>query len=225
VDLGADGTAPLSTGTPLVYLRTGFPDEGDNAGTGGGFTFFGSSSGPTEIPPAVNPFRQVAIPDRGELRFKLIGRQEADWMEDGDQFILFYIQYGTGTADRDVVMYEKQSAENARLSVRRYTASVQRARAYKEFDMVIGTTYECRWRWTSANGELDLSARTSSIFVDNVKGTDDTSSAIPSNIDPHTELWVGCQPTALGGLRAMNFISDWEILTRVHPDEQSLAYR
>ncbi len=52
--------------------------------------------------------------------------------------------------------------------------------ASKSWTPVRGTTYKIAARWTSSAGELDLTARTHSVFVDGVKGTDATRAADPT---------------------------------------------
>jgi hypothetical protein len=52
--------------------------------------------------------------------------------------------------------------------------------ATKAWSPVRGTTYKIAARWTSSAGELDLTARTHSIFIDGVKGTDATRAGDPT---------------------------------------------
>jgi len=52
--------------------------------------------------------------------------------------------------------------------------------ASKSWTPVAGTTYKIAARWTSTAGELDLTARTHSVFVDGAKGTDATRAADPT---------------------------------------------
>jgi hypothetical protein len=74
-------------------------------------------------------------------------------------------------------VYYDVSAGNLLFEIR---AAGTTTTATKAWSPVRGTTYKIAARWTSSVGELDLTARTHSIFVDGVKGTDATRAADPT---------------------------------------------
>lgn len=61
--------------------------------------------------------------------------------------------------------------------------------ATKSFTPVRGTTYKLAARWTSSAGELDMDARSLSVFVNGVKGTDATRAADPT--ETSVSLYIG----------------------------------
>lgn len=87
--------------------------------------------------------------------------------------------------------------------------------AKKTWTPVRGTTYKLAARWTSSAGELGLTARTLSVFVDGVKGTDATRAADPTQSS--VDLYIGGDPVNAmcnGNIRKILFTQE------VYTDEE-----
>lgn len=87
--------------------------------------------------------------------------------------------------------------------------------ATKPWTPVAGTTYKLAARWTSSAGELGLTARTLSVFVDGVKGTDTTRAADPT--ESTVDLYIGGDSA---GNAVNGFLSRILFSQEVYTDEE-----
>ena len=160
---------------------------------------------------------------RGTVRMTLEIENATARMQDGDYLTLMYGQVGSSGNDFDAMVLRKEAATNPQLLFGRKRNGVAAVIAVKEVDLDRGDVVEVAARWTGA-GELELEDYTLSVFVDGVKGTD-TTSASHSTTEKYTEIHVGQAATALGYLRAMNYVRNWEVIPRALADEEMLARR
>ncbi len=153
---------------------------------------------------------QIVSALRGSLTFEVYAFQDGDDLEDGDEMVLFYWQYGsTAAQDFDVVKYQKLSGLNVRFVYERYFSGARDGRARRVYNMTPGETIRVACVWTDdTNGELGESNSLLRIYVNDNVGTDDNSSGgNHSSSEAHTELWFGSAPSSLGWLRSSNYVS------------------
>ena len=167
--------------------------------------------------------RQVFHPDRGTLRLRLRAEQNGADMPNSTDHALFY--WEVDSTNYDIVQLSKTSGGATRIEFERVISGSVDATAFASITLTRGTEYEIAVRWTSpSDGELGLSARTMSVFVDGTKGTDDQATGVHSTSDQTTAMWRGGSPVG-GVLHSMNWIQDWELVQRVLPDEEILGRR
>ncbi len=99
----------------------------------------------------------------------------ADALAGGTDLYLLDMTYDASNWFR---VYYDVSAGNLLFEIR---AAGTTTTATKAWSPVRGTTYKIAARWTSSAGELGLTARTHTIFIDGVKGTDATRAGDPSH--------------------------------------------
>jgi len=107
------------------------------------------------------------------------GWSSADLGSSEDRYIFW--QETNGGADHDTLFYD--ASAGAFVFERKVGASTYTAT--KTASVTRGTAVKLAARWTGAEGELDLTAYTVSVFVDGVKGNDATSAA-PTFTSPET---------------------------------------
>ena len=169
--------------------------------------------------------RQVIYAKRNTARVTLVANQNAADLEDGDILPIFYGQFGSNTNNYLHAYYEKPSSGNARFVYEMQRSGSSDAKAFQEIDMVRGTSYELAFRLTDNSGEeLGLRARTLSVLVDGVRGTDARASGDLSTTEGDTELWWGYS-NLTDSLRCNNVLADADVSQRVLPDEEILAMR
>ena len=171
-------------------------------------------------------FVRTALPQcvsalRGTLTLTVEAIQSSADLQDGEELCLFYWQYADAD-NYDAVLYEKQSAENARFSFIRVIGGVLDADAFLEVALAPGDIKTIRAIWTDeTSSELDESPRLMRIYVDEVQGTDDTASNNHDAAEVDTEIWKGCAPDSTGYLRAMNYIRQIRVWPRVFTAEET----
>ena len=109
-------------------------------------------------------------------------------------------------------IYYDVSAGNLLFEIR---ASGTTTTASKAWSPTRGTQYKLAARWTSSAGELDLTARTHSIFIDGVKGTDATRAADPTQSTVSLYRWGNSSGAAANG-----FVSRWLLTQVVYSDSE-----
>ncbi|MEE9360850.1 MAG: hypothetical protein V3U85_10245 [Hyphomicrobium sp.] len=175
---------------------------------------------------AADATRQVVYAGRNTFRMVFEANQNAGDLEDDEVLTCFYAQFGSTVANYLAGYYEKPSGGNARFVFEMQRSSSVDAQAIFEIDIVRGTVYEVEFRLTDNSGdELGLRARTLSVLVDGVRGTDAQASGDLSTAEAQTELWWGHADSSLGWLRCNNIIADADVQQRAVPDEEALAVR
>ena len=111
-------------------------------------------------------------------------------------------------------VYYDVSAGNLLFEIR---AAGTTTTATKAWSPVRGTTYKLGARWTSSAGELDLTARTHSIFIDGVKGTDATRAGEPTRST--ADMYLGGNSTGA----AMNSNGTRWLLSQVPYTDSEIA--
>jgi hypothetical protein len=109
-------------------------------------------------------------------------------------------------------IYYDVSAGNLLFEIR---AAGTTTTATKAWSPTRGTTYKLAGRWTSSAGELDLTARTHSIFIDGVKGTDATRAADPTVSTSDLYRWGNSSGAAANG-----YVSRWLLTQAVYSDAE-----
>ena len=167
--------------------------------------------------------RQTAYAKRGTVRFTLyVENEPSKVLDEGDELVLVYLQYGSGTTDYDAVLLEHAVSEDPRLAFRRVRSGSLDTELSRDVDWSRGDAVKVAARWVAA-GELGLSDNTLSLFEDGELLAEIAASGQHSETETHTELWVGSAPSALGFGNANQVLSDLEVVQRVIPNEAILA--
>lgn len=170
--------------------------------------------------------RQVMNPDRVTYRVTMHAYQDEDGIKEGtaNRMIIKTWRWNAD-GDRDEVAIEKVSGQ-VRIAGRRFRSSTEEALAFKNITLVRGQEYEITYRVTSpSDGELGLPARTHSVLVDGVKGTDDQSDGVHSSSTQVTQMYIGSTTSGIGLRRCGNWLRNWETIQRVLADEEVLGRR
>lgn len=107
----------------------------------------------------------------------------ADALAGGTDLYFFDLTYDASNWFR---LYYDVSAGNLLFEIRTGGTTTTASSAWSP---TRGTTYKLACRWTSADGDLGLTARTHSVFVDGVKGTDATRASDPTRTS--ATLYIG----------------------------------
>jgi hypothetical protein len=124
-------------------------------------------------------------PDQGTGFLRFQSRMDAADLAAGTVLTLIDVEYDTSNLYR--VFYDKDTAA----IVFRARLAAANSDATKAITLTRGTVYSIGWRWTSDQGELDLTNYTVSAFVDGVKGTDATPGGRPQSIPSEMVLRWG----------------------------------
>lgn len=166
---------------------------------------------------------QTFNPNRGTVRARL--RFTTDTADIPNSTNALICRFGIDATNIDQFYLQRDSGGQYRIIGQRVIAgSIDASAILNLTDHTIGTEIEVAFRWTDAGGdELGLAARTLSVFVDGVKGTDDQASAIHSTSDQTTFIRWGA--IAHTDNLKIAYIKNVELVQWVIPDEGIQARR
>ncbi len=166
---------------------------------------------------------QVFPAARGSLTFELVAIQDEANLTTDDSHCLYYWQAGaTAGQNYDAVLYQRLTAETARISFARYVGASLNAKAHFVLNLVAGQVYNVTAVWTDGvNDELGEGNFLMRVIVDSVVGVDAHATATHSATTATTQFWRGSAPGATGYKRGMNYTRNPRLWTRPLPLEEA----